>query len=491
MIPCGSPYLSTELSEAVLAVDGAALLAERLKGAAGRWVDVSLHESGRTLTLLLHVATNARTGDAWHHASALRLDMALAHPASCTLSHVGRAPKATWWTGWDLCTGNSRDFGPFHNAFWWCSDELFNPEIVGADDFPAEFDGTAPNHRVHERLEGILQVAADRAVELCDPRARSQALRLSPEVRFFAYAASLTDQTGRVGQAIEVCPGLITYAAGCDRNGPRLWELLTGIALGRKLTALIELGLTLEPDRCLAHLVDARSRSAAQLVRRAPPIHVEELFIVLRAPGVDINDAPRSNASVGEWFEVIAAWGRESWRIKDRAKANRLGGFFSKHALALQEHDAPRLVVEEVMDWLEHAGGIVPSRSSSPRNVRRTVEEWHATLHLEIEHDPATSLAKGPTVVQVFLGIQLHPIETVGELVQEGLEMRHCVGGFADAAIAGTLYFFRGTVGPARITVAVVGSAGHWWLREAAGFANRRLDESEREIVNRWVSALR
>jgi len=469
------------------------ILAERLKGAIGRWADVAIYERGREITMIVDACNGTRSGDPSHYAQALRLDLALGAPASCSVDGSSRKGSIYSYAGWDLVSGNSYDDGPFKDAFWWLSYELWNPDLV--DHHPSEFlpalDGWRPqhDHNTHRRMEEICAFAAERAVRLCDPAAREVAMRVGTDARFFVYGALLADPSGRVRQMFDVCPGLLILGAACDPRGPRARDVIEGIRAGRKLADLIDLVLPAAIDAyCTTRTTCQLARSADALVRRAPLLSLDELLHLLHAPGLDLNDLPTVKVDVETWCDTMIEWSCHAGRITNRDRSVQLGGFFSKHALALE---GSRYAIEEILDWVERSGSPVPTRRSSPARVRRAVDEWHATLHLDLGYDMDTKLAQGPIAPHPVDGIDAVAIQTVGQLVSEGLEMRHCVASGASLAVAGVMFFYRAEIDGARVTIAIVRSHGHWRLQEAAGFANRRLDDREMTTIERWMEALR
>jgi hypothetical protein len=175
----------------------------------------------------------------------------------------------------------------------------------------------------------------------------------------------------------------------------------------------------------------------------------------------------------------------------DQAAAEQLGGFFSRHGHVLNCFDELHTAAGEVLDWLTGPDAIVPGRRSAPQKVRRAIDEWHRSLRVELDFPPETPLARGPSAMKRIPGIEVWPIETIGELVRESLEMRNCVASFAYAAVHGVTCFYRGRVDSTRITIAIEGTDAAWRLKEASGVANRKLDPEARILVLCWVRALR
>jgi hypothetical protein len=54
----------------------------------------------------------------------------------------------------------------------------------------------------------------------------------------------------------------------------------------------------------------------------------------------------------------------------------------------------------------------------------RVPDEGHRSLRVELDFPPETPLARGPCAMERIPGIEVWPIETIGELVRESLEMR-------------------------------------------------------------------
>ena len=458
------------------------LLEESLIGAAGRWAIAKVCEHGATLNMTLAVHNGREPGDPWHHFATLEIEVCLSHPASCTVN--GRTHS------WSFA--ESPD-GPLDDAIWWTMHQLWDTELIEVGDV-MKLDFGVDEERAHatrRRIREICELAAARALELADAVACGLVRRLPKDVGFFTYGALLEDPDGRIQQMIKTCPCLLTLAAAGNPHGPRVRSLLGGIRAGKKLSRLIDEALPLGLEHhCPAGSSTRLSRHASALVRALPETSLDSLLNVLYAPGLDINDLVAAGASRGAWIQTMIGWGHCARKIDDRAAAMRLGGFLSRHALELQQMDIPGLVIEEIMDWLDGTGAAAPGRSSSPKRVREAIDDWHANLYRHVEFPPETPLVSGPVTKTEIIGIDVMPIATVRQLVDEGSEMHHCVASFASAAIAGEVFFYKVTVAGVRLTIALTGQRGRWFVREVSGFANRSPDPDELAPIERWVEAL-
>src|SRR5574338_1070995 len=320
---------------------------ERLLGAASRFADIHVHEHARRLTTRIAVSNGRPAGDAWHHDASLEVVIALAHPAAASVNGVP--------SRWSLDRQDIDRTGPLHDAASWLLCELWGPDVVeqdahiwhryGSDDWHEH-----PEYRhARRRIQLVCDRVAERAIELCDRRARELAMGLPPDARFFAYAALLSDPSGRVAQMIATCPALLGLAGAlAPAAGGAVF--IEQIRAGTKLAALIR--------QALNTLTLPVSPTTLALVRTAPALPRDALVAMLRAPGVDHNDVPAAGPARRAWYVVLAAWGRAACRIPDPAQ---VGGFISRHALALAGAH-PASAIEALVDWLERSGAAHPSR---------------------------------------------------------------------------------------------------------------------------------
>jgi hypothetical protein len=92
-------------------------------------------------------------------------------------------------------------------------------------------------------LADLERVAAD----LCDPAARSIALRFPFHLRFWVYARVVEDPSGRIAQLATTCPGALSFAYGLEHAEPKTigspagagMRLLADVVRGRKLDPIL------------------------------------------------------------------------------------------------------------------------------------------------------------------------------------------------------------------------------------------------------------
>jgi hypothetical protein len=421
--------------------------------------------------MILEVRNSAPPGDAWHCARSLRLDVDLGHPAGCRLDE--RAPTDFAFSPrWDLETTDPM-CGPFNQAFWWMGTEMAdNVESPEAGDL----DPVATR---------VFEHAARSAIARCDEQARRTASRMNRSARFFAYAALMAGYGSRVEQLIEICPAALTLAATCDPHR-RGTVVLDAVRAGRKLGHIIECALQLGVRQCRRSTSEL-SRWATSLVRVAGNIEIWDLMLLLRSPGLDINDLPPPGPARTRWLALMTVWSRCAAR-RPCPDAVRLGSFLSRHALRFVDGH-PEIAIDILLDWVDRADVVVPGRTTSPARVRAAIDAWHRTGCWDLTHPAETRLARGPTGIAVP-EFEVRAIETVGELQAEGAEMEHCVFSLADEAIAGTTFLYAARISGARITISVGGERNAWYLQQVTGVRNRALEPEELRLVQRWVRSL-
>lgn len=438
-------------------------------------VRIDVREGMNEVALALSVVSKHSRGDYWYAEDRFEVHLRLAHPVWCRVNGTR--------SNWDMERVGTPELplaipaaGPFAAAIEWALYQLEPSSRY------AHRDEEAIAREAPWRV-ALLRAAnrvADRALDMCDPRAHDRASRFDSDVRLFVYGALTSDPSPRTEQMIETCPGLLVLAA--DRHDA---DALEGIRRGRRLSPLINVVL---PRGC------ADERAAVILVRRA----VTEaspacLRAAIAAKGVDINDMPTETDARRCWYAAVAVCQHLQVRLPGRLDRQRFGSFVSKHAVELAAiADARWLDIEavltEILDWNIHGPGTVPSRRSSLPRVLEAVATWHAGLWAGPKVDPETRLPTGPMPSTNIDGISMVPMKTVGELAIEGAVMHHCVAGYADAAVDGHVFIYRATVRGQRATIAIAPQGDRWRLVDAAGVANRSIQAPD--VLSRWVDAL-
>jgi hypothetical protein len=451
---------------------------KHLLGVEGRCAEVTLEQHGHTFRLIADVRNGRGAGDAWHYESALRVELGVAHPTIAAVNHQ--------WTTWAFDDTLQRD-GLLRDAASWLSSELWGDEATepAIEAHPPDGDDVLEIRQTRTELELACEGLGRLALAHADEAALETARTLTHDVQFFAYSALLDDPNDRVRELIATCPALLSLASGLSPHVGDGAELVRGIRAGRKLNRLLT-DMLLVATRRFRGAVDGELSRA--LVRNAPSLPLRDLMHALCAPGIDINDLHASAPRRTSWFDTVIVWGQVASRIRDRDAAVQLGSFISKHAVGLSGN--PAMTISAIVDWVARSGAAVPSRRTSPERVRREIDSWHEAL-FHIDNDPATRLAPPPTSQHVVPGLAIEPLLTVGDLITEGQQMRHCVASLAPDAIAGWVSVFRATVSGTRVTIAAVRECGAWGLMEAAGFANAPLDTGRLDILRYWVESLR
>ena len=84
----------------------------------------------------------------------------------------------------------------------------------------------------------------------------------------------------------------------------------------------------------------------------------------------------------------------------------------------------------------------------------------------------------------------IDPIATLGELIEEGQRMQHCVASRLYDALEGSAWFFSASVGKTRLTVEVRAGSNGWRISEMRRFANRSPTRAEYAAVEAWLDAV-
>jgi hypothetical protein len=369
--------------------------------------------------------------------------------------------------------------------------ELWGPELIETDvsGYPILGPGHSAQDRTSRQIHDIREVIAERARQLVEPRAATLVAAMEGRTAYCAYTALVGDSTGRIAQVVKTCPNVFTLVAGSSRAWMQgVTHIARAVCSGVRLPKIVDEALAIGLPAYRPHgCASALHRHANALVRDLPPLAVDELLLVLHAPGADINDLHAAGGCGTQWAGFVAAWSRRARSIDDVPRARRLGGFLSRHAALLcEQFHSP----DDIVDWLDRTGAPVPGRSTSPTRVCAQVSAWHRSLW-DREFLDETPLKPGPTTFKVIAGIEAEQLLTVGALVAEGARMHHCVASLAGNGVDGECFIYRAEVLGAAITIDLRRLGGRWAIHEAAGFENRRPTLDELCVIDSWVQALR
>ena len=430
-------------------------------------VRASAHEIAVHLQLLSRVGV-ITSDDSQFHREQFTIELRVAAPVRCL---VNGQPSS-----WNMTSSCDEQSGPFADAIAWaleqldpewnefCWDELLNVRYAA--------------HRAE--LAHVCRIAASRAVDMCADDARVTAMQFNDAMRMFLYAALLEYDSERVMQMLDICPGLFILAAVT----PNI-DIARGVHEGRSLPQLLRAAISSTTERV---------NIATLLVRRAPAVLSPAWLLgAILAEGIDINDMPSTRANLWIWYRWMFDFHRAAGRIQDANHRARFGGFVSKHAIELEAISDGRemdghATLNEILDYIVLGLGSTPSRRSSPARVVELLDAWHDTLWNKSDLKLDAELPRAPTPQAVVEGVVSIALTTVGELVEEGRKMRHCVGAYARVAADGNAFFYRATVHEQRVTIAVTRTGDRWRLMQAAGFANHPVVASE--ALQAWVDTL-
>jgi PcfJ-like protein len=420
-----------------------------------------------------------------------------------------RGPQRYTWT---------RD--PFLMATRWAYRSMFPRSACGPTD---------PNAKQTMRdVYGALAALQREAAERCEPSARAIALRFPPHLRLWLYARLTEDPRRRLAQLSTVCPGALTFAfglTGAGRLGKKagarlLADVVAGRRLDRALADAIEAWATDATDRALvASRVDpvwdrVRRVSGVErerllslqtlLVRRAGPmVATTTLFLpppVSFAPE-DIPGAVRDNA---RWFSFV-----KCSRLllappdEDSARLEGLSAFISKNAPALAGRGRgliPRTIVGCLRDYAV-ATNRWPVRTSSGQFLEDAMQ-WHdrmaaitslaelAELTPDQPLDPKAPLPHPPVGDWRDGDVDVAPVTSVGGLINEGNEMRHCVAASHGSVARGRTAVYHATIEGKPLTIEIGRHHLGWRIQEAKGFANREPTAAEWSALRRWEAEL-
>lgn len=456
-----------------------------LSGAHARCMDIAVLVAG-AVRVVATVRSHHPDGHFWHCRARFEVEVGLGWPVTCVVN--GR--QRTW-------SVTHRRSDVLDELRWWALYQLWGTDLTDTENtwHPDWGLGDEPEHsRCARELAAIESLIADQVWRTRDQDAAERVHGMDHATAFFAYTALLDRALSqsperahnRVAQMITVCPNLFTLASVAPPRGHAQRSLVEGIQRGEKLASLVRTALEIPVAEGRVRPAPLASQ-AMTLVRHLEVRSFDDLMAVLQAPGIDVNDLRAAGKRAHEWTQYMAEWGHRA-RMHSDLPVHRLGGFFSRHALALYDVSC---MPEEVVDWVGRAPfACVPNRSSSPCGVQEAIQRWHASLWTRADYPAETPLAPGPRQAKVP-GIEAVQIETVGALVAEGSRMAHCVASLASTAVEGEYILYSAAVLRVPMTIAVCRAANVWTLLEASGFANRRPTIDQLAVISQWVEGLR
>ena len=122
-------------------------------------------------------------------------------------------------------------------------------------------------------------------------------------------------------------------------------------------------------------------------------------------------------------------------------------------------------------------GGDVPARFHSLRRLR----EMHDDLVAPVNDIMLTRKIDFPEPPYVGTDA-IVPLCTLKDLVEEGIQMRHCVAAYANRVAGGAYYVYR-VLKPVRATLAIFWYKNHWECSQLMGFGNLMLARADREAI--------
>jgi len=167
-------------------------------------------------------------------------------------------------------------------------------------------------------------------------------------------------------------------------------------------------------------------------------------------------------------------------------------------ALVLDEKNFPRVGMRLLLEMLEddaaargvrrllrdavrmdeqRGGGFMPGEIQSIRRLRdmhdnlvRCTNRIHLSKNRTFPEPPYAGTA------------DIQPITTLHALLDEGIQMRHCVASYRDLITSGEYYVYR-VLSPVRATLGVVWRRSRWRIDQLQGFANTVVPRHDREAV--------
>lgn len=322
-------------------------------------------------------------------------------------------------------------------------------------------------------------------------------------LHFFVYQQVLADESGRIAQLADVCPGLLGIAkALADRQAPAAEALVAAIRAGRKLPRLLDLAADAWREEArragvVPELLPELARVTRQRLRRAGKRVAPRSLLSLFAPGLVAQDIPASADANASWYQRTShplLWPRIHGQSLPTPQLRALGALLSRRGPALLPRLAAGSLASDLRDLRDYllASQRVPRRNSNPDALLAAAKSWREPPDEEPtpQLPPETPL-DGPTIAPwQEADASVVRLQTVGELEREGRRMGHCVGSYAVSAASGAVQVFHASLGHLELTVMTAQRHGRIEIVEVAGPANRAPSDDERQMLQRWLGAI-
>ncbi len=361
--------------------------------------------------------------------------------------------------------------------------------------------GQAVEPRLRRRelrtARGLVDRCETWAISRVPAEAMSFAKGFRPDTCAWVIDELRHDASGRIKQALEVCPGLAQVGLLLQDAGREpLWRVAADeIVRGRKLNQVID-GLIEASRSGPGSFGDDATLRVRQAVRCAGPWVRRSCLKGRFPPGISWSDAPRQRGMNAAWFEVIDT---ARTTQDDRLGEAAVCAFTSAHGVPLSRalRRSP-LGWDRFFLWCRSTRRF-PNRRSDPTRLVREAVRWCRA------NDARSALAEAakarlaadrapfppPPFPDVFDGaFTARAIRDARALQEHGVAMQHCVyNEHVERAVAGDDYIYDCACGDSRFTVAIRREAGEWLFVAASGVRNKVLTAEERTAVEGWLEA--
>lgn len=489
--------------------------------------------TGQTVRLEVEDRVPDADADDGDDCDVVRVVLDVGSEARCETSGL-RENRSRWplWNGLPAAGWNRCD--PFLQTSWWMywrQRQRFGTR-------------SSEVRRTMREAYAVLRDTAVFAAGLCDPSARRLALRFNPHARWWIYRALVRDPKGYLAQAWHAHPGVALFAYALEEIGERLpsphaaTRLVDGLECGRRLRHLVDEAVEAwsaiastecgRGDDLDAPWMRMEQASAAERSR----ILAEQRLLVLRAGprvptakmwlppplGFVPEDVPRRVRANAAWFKVAKSVPIALGPIEGvgLAKGTRFARFLSRNAVALdalarRQQRRASFFVGDLVDYCR-AEDHFPDRDAELERVLDASAHWHLLFRWVPMPEPGPNdqlagsgireasidrpLAPLPCTWEGLPqahgkgALKIEPITTLGDLLDEGRHMHHCVASRAFLAIDGKAWFFSAQHHGERLTVEVRRARGGWRVSEMRRFANGTPTWAEHAAVDAWLTSV-
>lgn len=325
---------------------------------------------------------------------------------------------------------------------------------------------------------------------------RRYALKFSSNTRLGVYYLLLSDKSGRLMQLADAYPGVLIFAVALARQksiGKKIAQkLIQDIVFGKKL------------NQCIDDAIHAKTKVYSLLleepINNKSPLVEQRIFIkkaksrvtptaLLLPPPLKFapEDIPQTVQENARWYKTM----RKSAKLfsDDVPEETQLRIALSACLSKNHQHIRKTTSVNQLFDYLQYAG-IKPDRNSNIPRLLKQSRQWHRVIRrmpLVVHYCDKFSYCLPEFDAP---DISIKPITTAEALIQEGMEMSHCVASCITFACQGRRAYAHAVIANETLTVEAFVNSHLFSLGEVKGKCNKLPSQSAIRVLRGWLDSL-